>query len=175
MKYLISACRYLREHYQVHIVHKTTGNLINRLLWWSHITVQDLTLRSIGKSGFRILQSKTENRFHRFHRFHLREIRPQGGFQLRNPNPDFMDFLFTVRWGNPKKGLAKLSSWTAVFFLLIIRARASPLFLRTVFQNLLRISQSNGKNENPETDISALKSVFGFHVGWQIRNRDFKI
>ena len=25
-----------------------------------------------------------------------REIRPHGGFQLRNPNPDFMDFLFTV-------------------------------------------------------------------------------
>ena len=29
--------------------------------------------------------------------FHLREICPQGGFQLRNPNPDFMDLLFTVR------------------------------------------------------------------------------
>ena len=26
--------------------------------------------------------------------FHLREIRPQGGFQLRNPNPDFFGFLF---------------------------------------------------------------------------------
>ena len=56
-----------------------------------------------------------------------------------------------------------------------MRARGRPLFLRTVFQNLLRISQSNGKNENPETDISALKSVFGFHVRWQIRNPDFKI
>ena len=42
-----------------------------------------------------------------------------------------------------------------------MRARARPLFLRTVFQILLRISQSNGKNENPKTDISALKSVFG--------------
>ena len=31
------------------------------------------------------------------------EIRPQGGFQLRNPNPDFMDFLCTL--GNPKKDL----------------------------------------------------------------------
>ena len=37
--------------------------------------------------------------------FHLREIRPQCGFQLRNPNPDFLDFLFTVRFGNPKKDL----------------------------------------------------------------------
>ena len=61
----------------------------------------ELRLRSIGKSGFRILQSnaKSDNRFH------LGEIRPQGGFQLRNPNPDFMDFLFTVRLGNPKKDL----------------------------------------------------------------------
>ena len=26
-------------------------------------------------------------------------------FQLRNPNPDFMDFLLTIRLGNPKKDL----------------------------------------------------------------------
>ena len=62
-------------------------------------------LGSIGKSGFRfeirILQSnaKSENGFH------LREIRPRGGFQLRNPNADFMDFIFTVGLGNPKKDL----------------------------------------------------------------------
>ena len=56
-----------------------------------------------------------------------------------------------------------------------MRARAKPLFLRTVFQILFRISQSNGKNENPKTDISALKSVFGFRVRLQIRNPDFKI
>ena len=55
-----------------------------------------------------------------------------------------------------------------------MRARARPLFLRTVFQILFRISQSNGKNENPKTDISALKSVFGFRVRWEIRNPDFE-
>ena len=51
------------------------------------------------KSGFRILQSnaKSENGFY------LREIRPQGVFQLRNPNPDFMDFRFTILLGNPQK------------------------------------------------------------------------
>ena len=32
-----------------------------------------------------------------------REYRSQGGFQLRNPNPDFMDFHFTVRLGNRKE------------------------------------------------------------------------
>ena len=73
------------------------------------------------------------------------------------------------------KGFAKLFSWTVVFFLLSMRARARPLFLRTVFQILFRISQSNGKNENPKTDISALKSFFGFRVRLQIRNPDFKI
>ena len=49
--------------------------------------------------------------------FHLREIRPQGRFQLRNPNPDFMDFLFTFRLGNPKKDLQKFSreQWSCQF------------------------------------------------------------
>ena len=55
-----------------------------------------------------------------------------------------------------------------------MRARARPLFLRTVFQILFRISQSNGKNENPKTDILALKSVFGFRVRLEIRNPDFE-
>ena len=32
-----------------------------------------------------------------------REYRSQGGFQLRNPNPDFLDFHFTVRLGNRKE------------------------------------------------------------------------
>ena len=86
-----------------------------------------------------------------------------------------MDFLFDRSIGKSEKGFAKLFSWTAVFFLLIMRARARPLFLRTVFQILFRISQSNGKNENPKTDISALKSVFEFRVRLQIRNPDFKI
>ena len=42
-------------------------------------------------------------------RIYLREIRHQGGFQLRNPNPHFLDFLFTVRLGNPKKDLQNCS------------------------------------------------------------------
>ena len=107
--------------------------------------------------------------------FHLREICPQGGFQLRNPNPDFLDFPFCCSIGKSKKGFAKLFSWTVVFSLLSMRARARLLFLRTVFQILFRICQSNGKNENPKTGISALKSVFGFRVRLQIRNLDFKI
>ena len=45
-----------------------------------------------------------------------------------------------------------------------MRARARPLILRTVFQILFRISQSKGKNENPKTDISPLKSVFFIRI-----------
>ena len=48
-----------------------------------------------------------------------------------------------------------------------MRARAIPLLLRTVFQIL--------KNENQKTDISALKSVFGFRVRLQNLNPDFPI
>ena len=122
------------------------------------------------KSGFRILQSnaKSENGFY------LREIRPQGVFQLRNPNPDFMDFRFTILLGNPQKDSQNCCREQRSF-LLLTRARARPLFLRTVFQSFFLISQSNGQNENPKTDISALKSVSGFHVRFQIRNPDFKI
>ena len=66
----------------------------------------------LGNPDLDISQSnaKSENRFH------LREIRPQGGFQLRNPNPDFMDFLFTVRLGNPKKDLQNYSREQWSFF-----------------------------------------------------------
>ena len=108
-------------------------------------------------------------------RFHLPEIRPQGGFQLRNLDPDFMDFLFIVRLGNPKKDLQNCSREQRPFFLLIMRACARQLFLRRVFQILFRIFQSNGKNESPKSDISALKSVFKFRVWLQIWNPDFKI
>ena len=57
----------------------------------------------IRKCGFRILKwnAKSENGFH------LWETRAQGGLQLRNPNPDFMDFPFTVRLGNPKNDYCK--------------------------------------------------------------------
>ena len=56
---------------------------------------------SIAKSGFLILESnaKSENGFD------LREICPQG----ERVNPDFMDFLFTSRLGNPKKDLQNYS------------------------------------------------------------------
>ena len=81
----------------------------------------------------------------------------------------FHGFPFYRSIGKFKKGFAKLFSWTVVFFLLIMRARARPLFLRTVFQILFPISQNKGKKGNPRSYISALKSVIGFRVPLQIR------
>ena len=94
---------------------------------------------------------------------------------IKKSKSRFHGFPFYRSIGKSEKGFAKLFSWTAVFFLLIMRVHARPLFLRTVFQILFRISQSNGKKENPKTNIAALKSVFGFRVRLQIRNLDFKI
>ena len=71
---------------------------------------------------FQILQlnAKPENGFH------FQEIRPQGGFQLTNPNPDF---LLYCSIGKSERGFAKLFFWTVVFFLLIMHAGAKLLFL----------------------------------------------
>ena len=98
-----------------------------------------------------------------------------GWISIKKSKSGFFGFPFCRSIGKSEKGFAKLFSWTAVFFLLIMRAHARPLFLRTVFQILFRISQSNGKKENPKTNISACKSIFGFRVRLQIRNPDLKI
>ena len=76
---------------------------------------------------------------------------------LRNPNPDFMDFLFTVRLGNPKKDLQHYS-----------RADYACACKTTILRDRFSIPFSDfpiaGKKGNPKTDISALKSTFRFHV-----------
>ena len=72
-----------------------------------------------------------------------------GWISIKKSKSGFHGFPFYRSIGKSEKGFAKLFSWTVVFFLLSMRARARPLFLRTVFQILFRISQSNGQNENP--------------------------
>lgn len=47
------------------------------------------------------------------------EIQPQGGFQLRYPELDFMDFLLYHLIGKCEKGFVKLFSGTLVFFYLL--------------------------------------------------------
>ena len=77
-----------------------------------------------GVSETRISNVKSENGFY------LRDIRPQGGFQIWNLNPDFMIFDWEIRKGIYKTVLVR---WTVVFFLHIVRTPAFSPFLRTDF------------------------------------------
>ena len=90
---------------------------------WVH-----LRLRSIGKSGFRFWNPEFQRR-------------SALGTRLKSvhrvdSNPDFMDFLaltFYCSIEKSEKGFTKLFSWTAVLFLLIMRACARPFFLSWQF------------------------------------------
>jgi len=57
-----------------------------------------------------------------------------GWISIRKSKSGFHRFPFYRSIGKSEKGFAKLLSWTTVFFLLIVRVRARPLLLRTVFQ-----------------------------------------
>ena len=98
-----------------------------------------------------------------------------GWISIKKSKSGFHGFPFYRSIGKSKQGFAKLFSWTAVFFLLIMCAHARPLFLGTVFQILFRDFPIAWNKGNPKTDISALKSTFGFRVWLQIWNPDFKI
>ena len=87
-----------------------------------------------------------------------------GWISIKKSKSGFHGFPFYRSIGKSEKGFAKLFSWTAVLFLLIMRARTRPLF-----------GFLNGTVKIQKTDISALKSVFEFRVRLQIRNPDFKI
>ena len=139
---------------------------------------QEPITRSIGKSGFRILQSNASERI-------SPPRNPSSGWiSIKKFTSRFHGFPFYRSMVKSEKGFAKLFSWTAVFFLLLMRARARPLFLRTVFQTLFRISQSNGKKKkNPNTYISGcvrfgnldldLKSGFRFCDRTRNPKKDF--
>ena len=94
---------------------------------------QEPITRSIEKSGFRILQSNASERI-------SPPRNPSSGWiSIKKFTSGFHGFPFYRSMVKSEKGFAKLFSWTAVFFLLLMRAHARPLFLRTVFQTLFRI------------------------------------
>ena len=72
-----------------------------------------------------------------------------GWISIKKPKSGFHGFPFCLLFFFlSEKGFVKLFSWTAVFFLLFMLARARPLFLRTVFEILFRIlAQTNGKKK----------------------------
>ena len=125
---------------------------------------QEPITRSIGKSGFRILQSNASERISPPRNPSL------GWISIKKFTSGFRGFPFYRSMVKSEKGFAKLFSWTAVFFLLLMRARARPLFLRTVFQTLFRISQSNGqKKKNPNTYISGCVRFGSLDLDFKIR------
>ena len=125
---------------------------------------QEPITRSIGKSGFRILQSNASERIS------PPRNRSSWWISIKKFTSGFHGFPFYRSMVKSEKGFAKLFSWTAVFFLLLMRARARPLFLRTVFQTLFRISQSNGKKKkNPNTYISGCVRFGNLDLDFKIR------
>ena len=101
-----------------------------------------------------------------------REIRSDFTFEKSVLRVDYnLEIQIRISWISSlpldweiRKRICKTVLVNSGLFLLIMRVPERPLFLRTVFQIVFRISQSNGKKENPKTDISALKSVFEFRV-----------
>ena len=83
--------------------------------------------------------------------FSLLSIGKSGFGFWKTSESGFHGFPFYRSIGKPEKGFAKLLSWTVVFFLRIIRARARPLFLRIVFQILFRISEKKKKKKRKES------------------------
>ena len=77
--------------------------------------------------------------------FHLREIRPQGGFQLRISWISFLPFDWEIQ-----TRICKTILMNSTLLFMIIRAHARPLFLGTVFQILFWLSQSHGTKEIQE-------------------------
>ena len=65
-----------------------------------------------------------------------------GWISIKKSKSGFHGFPFYCSMGKSEKRFAELFSWTVVFFLLSMGARARPLFLRTVFQIQNQISQN---------------------------------
>ena len=107
------------------------------------------------KSALRILHSnaKSENGFN------LWELCPRG-------ESGFHGLPFFCSTGKSEKRFAKLFSWTSVFFLLIMHARARPLFLRTVCQSFFgfpnRTVQRKSINRYLKSKIRILRSKSRF-------------
>ena len=131
---------------------------------------------SIGKSGFRILKSHAKSENHR-----KRILPPRNPFSwrisIKKSKSGFHGFPLYRSIGKSKKGFVKLFSWTVVFVLLIISACARPLFLRTVYQFLCRISppQKTPKEWESKSRYLSAEIRFRFHVRLLIRNPAFKI
>ena len=114
---------------------------------------QEPITRSIGKSGFRILQSNASERI-------SPPRNPSSGWiSIKKFLSGFHGFPFYRSMMKSEKDLQNYSREQRSSFATYARARARPLFLRTVFQTLFRISQSNGKKKKTEHIYLGLRSI----------------
>ena len=114
------------------------------------------------KSGFWILQlnAKSENGFH------LQEIHPQGGFRLRNLNPDFLDFFLLFNWEIWKRICKTILESSGLHFA-NYACEWKTAVLKDSFSNPFSDLPIEGWKENPKTAISALKSTSEFCIRLQ--------
>lgn len=104
-------------------VHSVMGMVYQRLgsfleeIWYSPgmFRLRNLDLGFESRISDLATKSKIQNQISTF----IVEIQPQGGFQLRYPKLDFMDFLLYHFIGKSEKGFVKLLSGTQVFFYLL--------------------------------------------------------
>ena len=87
-----------------------------------------------------------------------------GWISIRKSKCGFHRLPFYRSIGKSEKGFAKLLSWTTVFFLDVLFANCAcackTAALKDSFSNqFFRISQSNGKNANPKTDIAISRTI----------------
>ena len=78
-----------------------------------------------------------------------------GWISIKKSKSRFHGFPFYRSIGTSGKRFAKLYSWTAVFFLLIMRTHSRPLFVRTVFSNPWKdIQKQISQGLNPFSDFT---------------------
>jgi len=113
------------------------------------------------------LQSNAKNGFY------FREIRPHRGFQLWNPNSDSLHWFLSLPlvWEIRKNGFAKLSREQWSFSAIIMSAPARPLFLRTFFQMLFRITKKKERKKIQEQISQRWNPLSDFAVNWKSETR----
>ena len=112
----------------------STYNIINNINYVRKIFLirESRRVRSIGKSDLDFQNLNPDFLIKR--EIRKRNSPPRnpssGCISIKKSKPGFHGFPFYRSIGKFEKGFAKIFSWTVVFFLLSMRARAGPLFLR---------------------------------------------
>ena len=95
-----------------------------------------------------------------------------GWISIKKSKPDFMDFLFTVRLGNPKKDLQNYSreQWSSFYKL---ACTCKTAFLKNSLSN--PFSDTPKEQRKFKNRYLSVEILFRISVRLQTRNPDFKI